>query len=128
MSKLKSVSLYDVYKLEGEDKALAIKKMLSMNDAINEIGETYMGFADNAKNIESLEEERKLYINEQSKSENGFTISLPAYVFLRFGATLEAKLDEIIGNFNDKENELKATLDEIIENINTKENGKETIN
>jgi hypothetical protein len=56
-----------------------------------------------------LEEERKLYIAEQIKREEGFTISLPAYVFLRFGATLEAKLDELINNINTKidENETK---------------------
>ena len=108
MSKLKSVSLYDVYKLEGENKALAIKKMLSMNEAINEIGETYIGFADNANNLESLDEERKMYIKEQSKKEDGYSISLPAYVFLRFGATLEAKLDELIDNINTKSNEKEA--------------------
>ena len=105
MSKLKSVSLYDVYKLSGEDKALAIKKMLSMNEAINEIGETYIGFADNAQNLEALDMERQMYITEQSKSEEGFTISLPAYVFLRFGATLEHKLDELIDNLNTKAND-----------------------
>jgi hypothetical protein len=102
MSKLKSVSLYDVYKLEGEDKAMAVKKLLAMSESINELGDTYIAFADNNKNIESLEEERKLYIAEQIKREEGFTISLPAYVFLRFGATLEAKLDELINNINTK--------------------------
>lgn len=105
MSKLKSVSLYDVYKLEGEDKAMAVKTMLSMSEAVNLLGETYLGFADNAQNAKTLEEERLIYIEEEKKRDEEFNITVAAYTFLRFTATLEHKLSDILNNINTKENE-----------------------
>jgi hypothetical protein len=110
MAKLTSVSLYDVYKLTGEDRAMAVKKLLSIESAINEIGETYINFSDNAKNAEMLDEERKSYIKEQGKVEKDFDITLAAYTFLRFGATIEAKLEELIDNIKSIKDEQEETI------------------
>jgi hypothetical protein len=105
MSKLKSVSLYDVYKLEGEDKARAIKALIDMYEAVNILGDTYIGFADDKQNNKQLQEEMEMYIADKRKDEPEFTMTLCAYTFLRFGVTIEAKLEELNNNIKSKLNE-----------------------
>ena len=108
MSKLKSVSLYDVYKLEGEDKAMAIKALIDMYEAVNILGDTYIGFADDEKNNKQLQEEMELYMTHKRKDEPEFTMTLSAYTFFRFGVTIEAKLEELNHTIKSKLNEEEA--------------------
>jgi hypothetical protein len=55
-----------------------------------------------------LEEERKGYVEDKRKTEKFFDISLVAYTFIRFGLTIEAKLEEFNNEINSKLNEKES--------------------
>ena len=105
MSKLKSVSLYDIYKLEGEDKVMAVKALMAMYEATNILGDTYICFADNEQNAKNLQKELEGYIAHQRETEPLFDMTLSAYTFLRFSATIEEKLEQLDETLKSKLNE-----------------------